>query len=431
MFDTWPASAWELAPIPYAESFFAGSEVGPRYTNVLDVRWKHPTAVASWSSWPEFSDLVSTLEREIGDAGSRRAKSPVTTWIDSALGNFLLDYALLTGSDQQGWRRDELPEAAAKFVASATKWQRHLSVWTPLYGFDCPDYEGPILFEGGVELVAPVPGERRVLGWSRMGTTWNASTEFLLRTEHEVPLDDEAPSRTAFGVEGNWRAADAIRLTVGGNCFVYESTVIASLCECRPMPIGTVFQWYGGPTGRHPPTSTRLTKPDVPGVQECFRGLTALKDELAVPMRRYSSIARRASVTEIGRLEDQLIDAVIVIEALLVPDGREGEITLRLSLRAAWLLFPSDAGQRERTYEDARRVYKARSDVVHGMHVPALEEVAEKAAALASDALRVRLRFDGTRTEWKRHLNQVLIPRDRAADSSSASGAGENATEGS
>lgn len=62
------------------------------------------------------------------------------------------------------------------------------------------------------------------------------------------------------------------------------------------------------------------------------------------------------------RLDDKLIDNVIALEALLLPESQE--LGLRLAMRSACLL--AEEGNREAVFEFVRRAYNYRSDFVHG-----------------------------------------------------------------
>ena len=62
------------------------------------------------------------------------------------------------------------------------------------------------------------------------------------------------------------------------------------------------------------------------------------------------------------RLDDKLIDNVIALEALLLPEKQE--LGLRLAMRSACLF--AEAGRREAVFEFVRVAYDYRSDLVHG-----------------------------------------------------------------
>ncbi|MFC2013360.1 hypothetical protein ACFLU8_00485 [Chloroflexota bacterium] len=80
---------------------------------------------------------------------------------------------------------------------------------------------------------------------------------------------------------------------------------------------------------------------------------------------RYTVATRRLSLgMERRNLLDRIIDYMIGLEAMYLPDGNE-ELSFRLSLRAALLLY-SDPVDRKQTYYFLRKMYKMRSNIVHG-----------------------------------------------------------------
>ncbi len=80
---------------------------------------------------------------------------------------------------------------------------------------------------------------------------------------------------------------------------------------------------------------------------------------------RFIVAQRRLSLgIERKELEDRLIDYMIGLEALYLPDGNQ-ELSFRLSLRLALLLHPEPA-ERKKTYYFVREMYNARSEIVHG-----------------------------------------------------------------
>lgn len=84
--------------------------------------------------------------------------------------------------------------------------------------------------------------------------------------------------------------------------------------------------------------------------------------------------------------EDSLIDLVIALESLF--GGRGGELRLRISSALAWLLA-SDSEGRLATQRRAKRVYDARSKLVHGDRLDGEEatECRDLAGDLVLDAL--------------------------------------------
>ncbi len=76
------------------------------------------------------------------------------------------------------------------------------------------------------------------------------------------------------------------------------------------------------------------------------------------------AIGRLSLGMERRSLIDRIIDYMIGLEALYLPDGNE-ELSFRLSLRAAILLY-SDKIERKQKYLFLRKLYKTRSNIIHG-----------------------------------------------------------------
>jgi len=102
----------------------------------------------------------------------------------------------------------------------------------------------------------------------------------------------------------------------------------------------------------------KIKKTDVALLCEIFDFLCNENDS------RFKIASRRLSLgIERKNLEDKLIDYMIGLEALYLPDGN-AELSFRLSVRVAFLL--SSKIERKNTYEFLRKIYDVRSSIVHG-----------------------------------------------------------------
>lgn len=102
----------------------------------------------------------------------------------------------------------------------------------------------------------------------------------------------------------------------------------------------------------------KIKKTDVALLCEIFDFLCNENDS------RFKVALRRLSLgIERKNLEDKLIDYMIGLEALYLPDGN-AELSFRLSVRAAFLL--SSKIKRKNTYNFLRKIYDIRSSIVHG-----------------------------------------------------------------
>jgi hypothetical protein len=93
---------------------------------------------------------------------------------------------------------------------------------------------------------------------------------------------------------------------------------------------------------------------------------------LKLPLRRLRLSATRQEA------EDHLIDCVIALERLLAPDNSKAETTYRFVLRGAALL-PPDFGSSEKRKELMDKLYKERSNTVHGKIPKDMNELNVKA----------------------------------------------------
>lgn len=78
------------------------------------------------------------------------------------------------------------------------------------------------------------------------------------------------------------------------------------------------------------------------------------------------AVARwRKSMNPEGDLTDRFVDLRIALEALLLPDGTDRQLSYTLAVRGAWLLGEGAAGRRE-AWRILRNVYGTASKLVHG-----------------------------------------------------------------
>jgi len=132
----------------------------------------------------------------------------------------------------------------------------------------------------------------------------------------------------------------------------------------------------------------QLLEQDTPALAEHTRQIFALSESALE-----TACARLAYAETRFRPQDQLLDAVIGLEALLLAGDPKNELSLRFSLNYS-TLFDSPE-KRLRAYRIARDLYKNRSIIAHGgkVSVNSISVGEEKlnlnaAAKLAKDALR-------------------------------------------
>lgn len=102
-----------------------------------------------------------------------------------------------------------------------------------------------------------------------------------------------------------------------------------------------------------------ITSSEVEELVELFNYILTEKDSrFGVAYRRLASGLERRNT------EDKLIDYMIGLETLYLPDG-SAELSFRLSLRVSFLLFKKQE-ERKTIFKFLRNIYNIRSQIVHG-----------------------------------------------------------------
>lgn len=102
-------------------------------------------------------------------------------------------------------------------------------------------------------------------------------------------------------------------------------------------------------------------KIDTSEIMELQKVFNFIKNE---EENRFLVAVRRLSLgMEREKLEDKIIDYMIGLEALYLPDVND-ELKFRLSLRISFLLFPKE--EREDVFSFVKEMYDQRSKIVHG-----------------------------------------------------------------
>ena len=109
------------------------------------------------------------------------------------------------------------------------------------------------------------------------------------------------------------------------------------LTSCQALRVGTVLEAWTGVRGRN-------------------------RSRLELGLARLASSIRRNR----GRfpLEDRILDVAVALEVLYGLEG--GELTHKLSTRAAYLLGGDSPEKRVEVYDRVQELYRARSSIVHG-----------------------------------------------------------------
>jgi len=103
----------------------------------------------------------------------------------------------------------------------------------------------------------------------------------------------------------------------------------------------------------------KIGENDISELSEIYSFIINEKNKrFGIALRRLSSSMERKEDA------DKLIDSMIGLEALYLPDGNT-ELSFRLSLRVAYLL-ETEPTQRKSTFEFMRKIYKVRNKIAHG-----------------------------------------------------------------
>lgn len=151
------------------------------------------------------------------------------------------------------------------------------------------------------------------------------------------------------------------------------------LVQLDDLPVGRGNHHFGDPPGFGHGHAIR----DIVAVCDQMERYRAAWDpRIETAARRLGQAAARSGQDIAGHLdEDALLDAMIALESMF---GMSQELSFRLSVAVAYLLGkgPDD---RERLHGQVKRLYKLRSDIVHGN----AGKVPEAIEAEKDDAIRI------------------------------------------
>jgi hypothetical protein len=104
----------------------------------------------------------------------------------------------------------------------------------------------------------------------------------------------------------------------------------------------------------------KFSKEDIPHLINVHKGLKSLRGNarFAIALRRFCG----AYTKPMG--DDRVLDYWIALEALVLPDGKEGELRTKAALRLAWL-FGTNANRSE-VFKKVQKSYDLRSSIAHG-----------------------------------------------------------------
>lgn len=162
---------------------------------------------------------------------------------------------------------------------------------------------------------------------------------------------------------------------------------------------GLVIRWtepgpsfYGGAGGSKLMKSGSVTKSVI--AEKDFRRAVSLAER--IPVDAFHSPRKRQDVAlhridrclSEDRAGDALVDGVIALEALFLPESNQGELSFRLKLFGSHFLG-SDQATRKQVFDHLDHIYKVRSKLVHGLKSPTAEELKMASAYVKDIASRV------------------------------------------
>jgi hypothetical protein len=237
----------------------------------------------------------------------------------------------------------------------------------------------------------------------KLSTTTEEGETILIDYSGDVVFETKVPYRVRI-LAGGFKLDQGLKQLSRDTTLDHRLEAITLgllLAIDRTRPVVAVSTWQsmiepllsGRTVGWRDPRSTpglapvRLTEGQAASWAEWIR---------LIDLRRHKSIAvafRRAISAACGRPEpsDALVDAVIVWENLF---GSKTDTALRISAGAAWLL-ERDPQRRDERQAEISKLYRLRSDIVHGSKLvdPSVAAPASsRALEIALSALRILIR---------------------------------------
>ena len=177
--------------------------------------------------------------------------------------------------------------------------------------------------------------------------------------ENEIELSSD-------GIVGDFRETFCQALSLACNTMVmFDYFWDYSAADAFRSILGDYKVYYSGPIGK----SVKASQSEIEEAKRLYKILEIFDQE---PIDREEKKAKGKFQIAIERWrksktyqnsEDQLIDLVIALEALYLPD--KGESTFKLAVRVSWHLAKGRE-DREKRLAEFKELYKRRSDVVHG-----------------------------------------------------------------
>jgi len=321
---------------------------------------------------PEHMALQKSLKEDYSvkgqvdrDVGTEWGQWPVTA--ESCSTDFLLRYGQLAGSLQ--FRDDVFDKFYEEFEDFFYGDEIHYRVVTPLTNMVC---ESELIDLGdGVRIIRLTRPLLEELMNEHFGYVGLSITDFLdipFAIVHDyntkkVVLQQSSRSRAVQVTAPRWqevplKVLSALRLLKRG---VLGRAFTSYKCTQWVVHLSSGSFGVAGPT-RTIGFPYELSAQDVPELQRFWNQYKLRDLESSQPIdlviRRFNHAQERFHT------EDMLIDHIVSLEALMLPDVRQ-ELEYRLAVRTAVLLGDSPT-ERLQIFKDIREAYRTRSNIIHG-----------------------------------------------------------------
>ena len=202
------------------------------------------------------------------------------------------------------------------------------------------------------------------------------------------------------------RAMCTIRLLFGGQVRLHEKMIVPHLGQFTGMGLGGHASLE---TTNAPGQQSHVNGSRVDEIQLVYEGLAEFSREFPVAFSRFQATGYRATS------DDQVIDASIVMENLLLPEENQ-ELAYRFAVRLACLLG-TNSSERRSWFETARELYKLRSALVHGdakqidkIKARSQDDWGQKSVSIAASTILtvLKIRREHPDSPWKNVMSDLL-----------------------
>jgi hypothetical protein len=339
---------------------------GRAYGSAIVVVDSHSALGNIWNTWPELMEFRQVIEAARADDRTVRAllsdaagkpTEPAETAASNCLRFFMADYLNAAWEQRSfGWLPDVFENLYGTFTDSIARGSARIIEWCPVHQLTASGLKLPQSIHSGCELVEPSQTERMDLDES--GPAFGSGLAFPARFYLKAPSFAGFGQPTGLGMLESFGAGTAaIRVAVGGDARPGQVAIVVGRGECHAMGIysGGRYGWPDRSVG----IPSVLTQSDIADVQQYADRWGHLKSEFPLVAGRFEGLPSRLS------LDDKLVDAMVGLEGLLVPEGSVTELSFRFALRGSWLLGGTDPVARHVWFGRLKSAYDVRSKMLH------------------------------------------------------------------